>query len=395
MPTHTPSPHRFLAPPPPSTQKKSKPQSSLRNGFTAQTPKPSHVVSEKSELQFKKLTPAKRFVVGQHRPALSTESNGKNKDKDETFAQPNSKPKPRRRFERVESIEEPRSSPSASLEDDDCHAITHPIEHDSTHTQERPDHDEDELLFTIESNAKRRRISSSPPITSVTQTSNPTTPPTAHTHRFLIPPPRTPLPFPSLSNTNSNAQPTPTTNPAPSRPHFILPQHPTSPQKPSNPLPEIFSPSRKHAKYVPEGLAATMQGFILDVANTGVMRDGGGSKGKDDSVKMKVRVGGISGSGGSSDVSRKDNEVQEIQCFPGTFTFIHGTTQPGLYNQSRAPEQEDGEVKLLLAGQGLARGAGGVNVKFGSIVGLKPPMWDVQVGGQTWIVGVDWIVTNQ
>src|SRR4051812_20285302 len=69
MPTHTPSPHRFLASLPPSTAQKSKPkpkpQSSLRHGFTAHTPKTTDTDSHGPEAvaEMPKVTPAKRFVI--------------------------------------------------------------------------------------------------------------------------------------------------------------------------------------------------------------------------------------------------------------------------------------------------------------------------------------------
>jgi hypothetical protein len=68
--------------------------------------------------------------------------------------------------------------------------------------------------------------------------------------------------------------------------------------------------------------------------------------------------------------------IGEVECFPGHFVFVHG---------------ED-EVRVLLAGQGGARGTGGVKLKIGGNVGIRAPMWDVDVGGETWVVGVDWVV---
>jgi hypothetical protein len=46
----------------------------------------------------------------------------------------------------------------------------------------------------------------------------------------------------------------------------------------------------------------------------------------------------------------------------------------------------------LLAGQGGARGTGGVKLRIGGSVGIRAPMWDIDVGGETWLVGVDWVV---
>ena len=54
--------------------------------------------------------------------------------------------------------------------------------------------------------------------------------------------------------------------------------------------------------------------------------------------------------------------------------------------------EEAGEVKALLAGQGGARGSGGVRVRKGDVVGVRAPVWDLTVAGETWVVGVDWVV---
>jgi hypothetical protein len=91
---------------------------------------------------------------------------------------------------------------------------------------------------------------------------------------------------------------------------------------------------------------------------------------------------------GDGDVSR------EIECRPGHVVFVRGVSDPTMYNASRASSVagDDGGMRILLAGQGSVRGAGGVKIKVGGNVGIKQPMWDVDVAGKTWTVGVDWVV---
>ncbi|KAE8836742.1 hypothetical protein HRS9139_04840 [Pyrenophora teres f. teres] len=216
MPAHTPSPHRFLAPNPPSTQKSKKPHSNLRNALDIQTPQLAKTPAQKPELQFRKLTPAKRF--------------------------------PPRKLERIESIEGSQELEPDNNDNDD-------------------DNDNDEMLFDTATRNKRRRTSP-PSSPSLQDPSDPQTPaPT--THRFKVPPPRTPAPFPSIATV---AAPTPlptcASTPSSHRPHFILPVLPTSPPKPATPPPDIFSPSRKAAKYTPAGMASTVTSWILETANT-------------------------------------------------------------------------------------------------------------------------------
>jgi hypothetical protein len=337
----------------------------------------------------------------------SSEANAPTRDREaearlDPHTQHTPRPKPRRKFERVESIEETsQSSPLAALEGDNGFGIVQTMEHDGMFGNEKAQHGEDdeddEILFVTEEHNKRRRVSpsSSPSSYRAPEPTTPSAPHNSTTHRFVVPPPRTPALFSALnddlSTEPSKSTSTPTT--ASHRPAFILPPQPTSPVKPSKSLPEIFSPSRKTQKYVPNGLASTLQGWIIETANTGFAAQersiiGGVVWGRDkeDGVRLKVRVKAAS--------SSTPRDGVEVECFPGLFVFVRGETEPGMYNVSRAPDVigNDGETRVLLAGQGGARGTGGVRVKMGGVVGIRAPMWDVDVRGEKWVVGVDWVV---
>jgi hypothetical protein len=404
MPTQKPSPHRFLAPTQPSAQKaRPKPPSTLRNVYTAQTSKPTIPTPESIQPLPGKVTPARRFVFAPHRRTTSGEEHSKHAETEsqlEHHTQLTPRPKPRRKFERVESIEEPpRSSQDLPFDDENGFGIAQTIEddrmHDDEEAQEEQDDGDNEILFVTEERNKRRRVS---PPTSPTShhASEPTTPVTVHTHRFIVPAPRTPALFSAKPDHTEAIGFTPVlakTTPAPHRPAFILPPQPTSPPKPTRPLPEIFSPSRKSQKYVPNGLASTMQSWIIETANTGFAAQersttGGVVWGRDreDGVRLKVRV--------KAALSATSQDEGEVECFSGQCVFVKGETEPGMYNHSRAPSvvDNDGETRILLAGQGGARGAAGVKIKIGGIVGVRAPMWDVDVGGEKWLVGIDWVV---
>ncbi|KAH4912139.1 hypothetical protein HBI80_009180 [Parastagonospora nodorum] len=397
MPTYTPSPKRFLVPTQQSAQKpKPKPPSNLRNAYTVQTPKPTALAPENSESFSSKVVPARRFVIAPHRHTQSREHEAEVRAERHTQLTP--RPKPRRKFERVESIEEPpKSSPDGPSYDDRGIGVLQTVEHDEAEVRDEEQNDEDgEILFVTEERNKRRRVS--PPTSpSTRQSSEPATPVTLRTHRFVVPPARMPAPFTAIRTSTEAIGFTSVTatmaTPAPHRPAFILPPQPTSPPKPSKPLPEIFSPSRKSQKYVPNGLASTMQSWIIETANTGFAAQersttGGVVWGRDreDGVRLRVRVTAASSS------NLKDGE-SEVECFPGHFVFVRGETEPGMYNHSRALSvvDNDGEMRILLAGQGGARGVAGVKIKIGSIVGVRAPMWDVDVAGEKWMIGVDWV----
>ncbi|KAJ5030105.1 hypothetical protein PSV08DRAFT_368464 [Bipolaris maydis] len=390
MPTHTPSPHRFLAPNPHSAQKSTRPHSSLRNvaaipsSASAKTPTP----AGSTELPFKRLTPAKRFVVAplQKNPVAETAkvSEADANPDDGAQLQHTPLPRPRRKLERVESIEEPSQS---SQQDAKEHVYASGVI--SSHQdqdmlsdqlkQYEQNEEDDEMLFEPATRTKRRRRSS--PTSPSLQPLEPST-----THRFKVAPPRTPAPFPSIASVVAKP-------PAPSsRPHFILPESPTSPPKTSRPPPEIFSPSRKHAKYVPDGLASTVSVWVIEAANTGFAAQerssGSWGRDKDDGIKVRVKISCLSRGGAS------EYETQELECHAGGVVFARGQTEPGIYNSSAASglPSQNSSTNILLAGQGSVRGSGGVKINTGSMIGVRAPTWEIDVGQEKWLVAVDWVV---
>ncbi|KAF2683215.1 hypothetical protein K458DRAFT_488351 [Lentithecium fluviatile CBS 122367] len=461
MPTHTPSPHRFLAPALPSSHKskpRPKPHSSLRHGFTAQTAvqTPKQVLSTRlaraESGEERRVTPVKRFVVGTpQRRAPRTGEPGSGigigptyeREGDEgawanTQATPRARPL---RLGRVESIEE--SSPASSANAAEEHGVLQSVEHDSLmlsndqEMQEPADDDGDEdeeILFLTEGRHKRRRITplpqtqprasppSSPHLFQTTHHKHAHTPAPAP-HRFKLPLPKPPSTFDNASTTNPS-------QPQTHRPTFILaPPSPCalkSTTTTATPLPETFSPSRKTAKYIPNGLASTLQSWIVETAQGGysargaVGGGGGGGSGsvvwgreREDGVKMRVRVAVVCGGRTAGD------EDGGVECWAGGVVFVLGRMETvGGANAERASRGypyngcgEDGgggsggdgpEIRILLAGQGSARTKTGLRIREGSVVGIKAPMWNVRVdvgsdtnnggGSAKWLVGVEWVV---
>ncbi|EUC44854.1 hypothetical protein COCMIDRAFT_5896 [Bipolaris oryzae ATCC 44560] len=390
MPTHTPSPHRFLAPNSHSAQKSTRPHSSLRNA-TAIPPSASATIptpAGSAELQFKRLAPAKRFVVAplqkNHAAETAKLSEADAKPHDDAQLQHTPLPRPRRKLQRVESIEEPSQSSQqhandhvyasgviSSVEDQDM--LSDELE------QYEQNEEDDEMLFEPATRSKRRRRSS--PNSPSLQPLEPST-----THRFKVAPSRTPAPFPSIASVAAKPL-------APSsRPHFILPESQTSPPKDSRPPPEIFSPSRKHAKYVPGGLASTASVWIIEAANTGFAAQerssGSWGRDKDNGVKARVRINCLSRGRAS------EHEIQELECHAGGVVFARGQLELGICNSSAVSSTfgQNSNTNILLAGQGSVRGSGGVKVNVGSTIGVRPPTWEIDVGDEQWLVAVDWVV---
>ncbi|KAJ4299489.1 hypothetical protein N0V90_004734 [Kalmusia sp. IMI 367209] len=398
MPLHTPSPHRFLAPAPPATQKakpKPKPPSGLRHVASAQTPRSTafplrHTLDDGDEPR--RVTPAKRFVVAPlvspKTPNIGERRTVRDQVHDEgAYTQNTPRPRlPLPKLSRVESIDSTSPSSSANAEAHYAYNVVPSVEPSVLEEDEgRMDQEEEEeILFVIEERNKRRRVSPHIPTSPTHARSDPPTPhelsspqiPSPVSHRFKVPAPRPPV-FDNTSISLSDCQ-------SNSRPHFILPRTSPSPTKSATPLPETFSPSRKTGKYIPDGYTA--------VTNSAVVwgRD------KEEGVRIKVRVIGVTGGRGSDDT--------ETECWPGGVVFVRGNTDAGLYNASRAPtlissegyQDDHAEIKIMLAGQGGARGKGGVRIRQGGVVGVRAPIWDVRVGvgekAEKWLVGVEWVV---
>lgn len=142
-----------------------------------------------------------------------------------------------------------------------------------------------------------------------------------------------------------------------------------------------------------------MQSLIIETANTGFAAQDRGAgivwgREKEDGVRIKVKVTQVSrGMEGNHNEDEEEDE-EEVECFLGHVVFVKGTMEPGLYNISRAQSMVDdgGEMKVLLAGQGGTKGVGSVRIRRGAVVGVRVPTWDVEVGGEKWLVGVDWVI---
>ncbi|KAF2260022.1 hypothetical protein CC78DRAFT_536640 [Lojkania enalia] len=411
MPITSPSPYRFITRETPAP--KPKPQSNLRHGSSAPDLKYSLKGIQNQSTTAKesiRVIPAKRFVLAPDRgvPSLPGESDDEVFGNIRTQPQDTPRPKPWILLERVESIEETsQESLAASLKvQDSDRVLTIPVEDSHLAIDDEAGCEDDgdaEILFTPHINNKRRRLS--PPLGQPSSPIWPSTSPLMHppqtpiigqvryqppttsaSHRFLIPAARTPASISSVASTSSNPAP------APNRPHFIFPQ-PVSPQQHAQPLPEHFSPSRKGQKYIPGGLAWTLQSWIIEAANTGYAAQSRDAviwgRDKEDGVKLKLKISSVRGRKG-------DSEDGDIDCFPNSIAFVRGDKDAGVYNLSRMTSTShrggEGKTRLLLGRQGGTRSSGGVKVKIGDVIGIRAPFWDVDIGNEKWTVGVDWVI---
>ncbi|CZT17518.1 uncharacterized protein RCC_03352 [Ramularia collo-cygni] len=125
-----------------------------------------------------------------------------------------------------------------------------------------------------------------------------------------------------------------------------------APSEQHEPLPEAFSPHRRGEKFVPGGMAATLQQWVIETGqNAAQSRRGQGYLRGEDYV-LRCTVLSISGK--------------------GPF-MIRGKLSDGT------------EVKLLLVANSKQ-----TTVAVGSDVGVRAPLWNIQLDSCSWQVGVDW-----
>ncbi|KAL8754206.1 MAG: hypothetical protein Q9184_005183 [Pyrenodesmia sp. 2 TL-2023] len=348
-PSATPNPHRFSTAKHSQTQPPSRPH---------QLPTP----QAQSSQQFAS-TP--RFAFGLSAQTPYSSSTAQKPRKFSSPILPKRHPSIQSRYPaapRNDDIEEPSSDSG----DDVTQAPHHPTQSRSTNQQPQTEIIEDPPSPPQTSPChKRRRVHPSDSILSISSSPSPSPPP---------PPPPTSTPPPPSSpgladpTTSTTHHPTrfilspkpsrhaPTSPHLPTRPPFTLP--PRSPSPPALALltHPLFSPQRKGGpKFVSGGLAGYVRDWVVDLAasaatsrRTGEKDEGGWDK--------RVVVGEVRGG--------------------ERVTFVK-------------EKGRDGEAeRWMLAGQGQDV------VRTGDVVGVRGPVWEVEVKGERWNVGVDWGVVD-
>lgn len=149
---------------------------------------------------------------------------------------------------------------------------------------------------------------------------------------------------------------TSTVRSAQQRPVFLQPSG--AAQEMSQPLPEAFSPHRRGQKFVPGGMAAMVQQWVIEAGQAAPQA----RKQRaflDGDLVMKVRVVEVLGE--------------------GTYT-------------AKAKTVDDRSIHVLLARSSPETACGIGQMHVSSIVGIRPPSWEVEIQGRSWLVGVDWRV---
>ncbi|UNI20540.1 hypothetical protein JDV02_006618 [Purpureocillium takamizusanense] len=148
-------------------------------------------------------------------------------------------------------------------------------------------------------------------------------------------------------------------------------------------LPAAFTPQRRGGpRYVPDGLAAELQGWLSEVK--GWEEEAHDTQGHADP--------GGGGRGSRRRQSPREFVVEEVR--PGRRMHLVRARprgdggDPG--DGTTAPSR-----RIILAGQGKLTGlARRALVAVGSAVAVGGPVWDVDIGGETWTVACDWSVVS-
>lgn len=143
---------------------------------------------------------------------------------------------------------------------------------------------------------------------------------------------------------------TPTTS---GRPIFRLPVsvHP----EPTDPLPDAFSPHRRRQRFLPGGLAAEVQQWIVEAAQS---------------------------------VGQHRQSTVGADLLQAIVLETSGHSSTGMILAKAATGNQ--RVRLLLTGNGKNQGASGI--KQGDVLAVKAPSWNIELQGELWIIGVDWCV---
>lgn len=139
------------------------------------------------------------------------------------------------------------------------------------------------------------------------------------------------------------------------RPAFLRPS--MAPQdQPAEPLPEAFSPHRRGQKYVPGGMAATVQQWIVETGRTVVQSRQGHACSRRENVVIQFKV----------DIARGQG--------------------PFLVNARTL----SGETANMLLIQSSTAAMQCRDFGSGSVICIRDPTWDVELDGQSWAVVADW-----
>jgi len=206
-------------------------------------------------------------------------------------------------------------------------------------------------------------IISSPPVEPPQRPSGSTSAP-----RFKLP--STPAPVPSSTPANTLAA----TFVKP--PRFRPPDGQEHQQRPSEPLPDAFSPKRRGQKFLAGGLAAEVTGWIMNLESSTPVPSTTWSK---------------------DDTWMKDLIVDEIRGGPSDgMTLITGRQINLPLNEQESELVDSFAIfKVILAGSGNSEAfQKATKLDVRKKIRIRSPVWEAVIEGEKWDVAVTWEVLN-
>jgi hypothetical protein len=185
--------------------------------------------------------------------------------------------------------------------------------------------------------------------------------------RFILPSIPAPVPpsTPATTQTATFVKP----------PRFRPPDDQEQLQRPSEPLPDAFSPQRRGQKFLAGGLAAEVIGWVMNLEN--IAPETSSARTKEDTLVIELIVDEVRGGSGAG-----------MTLISGRQLHLTPNGREEALNTLRV-------VKAILAGSGISEGFQKTKkVGVGKKVRIKGPVWEVIVDGEKWGVAVTWEVLS-
>jgi hypothetical protein len=186
--------------------------------------------------------------------------------------------------------------------------------------------------------------------------------------RFILP--STPAPVPP--STPATTQAATFVKP----PRFRPPDDQGLQQRPSEPLPDAFSPQRRGQKFLAGGLAAEVIGWVMNLESSAPATSS--ALPKEDTWVIELVVDEVRGGPGAGMMLISGRHVN----------LAPNGREGGMVDTLRV-------VKVILAGSGTAEGFQKANkVDVRKKIRIKSPVWEVVIEGEIWGIAVTWEVLS-
>lgn len=168
---------------------------------------------------------------------------------------------------------------------------------------------------------------------------------------------------------------------ASAKPPFLLPTPTQRPPERQEPVPEAFSPHRRGRKFVPGGMAETLQSWIMEVTHS--VQTG---------MNSSHAIGGGEPSAIPASVRLEVTETWGQENRTNVFWFIKATDIDGFSMRDQSDHRN--ELNLMLVHTGRSTDPRVSELSRHDMIEIKWPFWDVTIGEISCMVIVDWKIVR-